>query len=74
MEPPSLLASLPASGPCRNTTCPLNEWMRAPHNDGDGDEEEEVKRAEIQVSVPDSASVCMNSFNLMTRLCVGVGG
>jgi hypothetical protein len=32
--------------------------MRAPHNDGDGDEEEEVKRAEIQVSVLDSA-ICV---------------
>ena len=31
----------------------LNEWMRAPHNDGNDDEEEEVKGAEIQVSVPD---------------------
>ena len=53
MEPPSSLALLPTSGPCKSTTCPLNEWMRAPNNDGD-EEEEEVKGAEIQVSVPDS--------------------
>ena len=32
--------------------CPLNEWMRAPNNDSD-DNEEEVKGAKIQVSVPD---------------------
>ena len=53
-EPPSSLASLPTSGPCRSTVCPLNEWMKAPNNDNDDDEEEEVKGAEIQVSVPDS--------------------
>ena len=34
--------------------CPLNEWMRAPNNDSDDDREEEVKGAEVQVSVPDS--------------------
>ena len=55
--------------------CPPNEWMRAANNDGDDDkEEEEVKGAEIQVSVLIQASVRINSFNLMTRLCVGVGG
>ena len=54
MEPPSSLASLPTSGPCRSTVGPLNEWMRAPNNDSDDDEEEEVKGAEVQVSVPDS--------------------
>ena len=53
--------SLPARWPhCphQGLVCPLNEWTRAPHNDGDGDEEEEVKRAEIQMSVPDSA-ICV---------------
>ena len=57
----SPVRSLPARWPrCPHQAlvCPLNEWMRAPHNDGDGDEEEEVKRAEIQVSVPDSA-ICV---------------
>ena len=49
------MASLPTSGPCRSTVGPLNEWMRA--NDSDDDEEEEVKGAEVQVSVPDSG-VC----------------
>ena len=55
--------------------CPPNEWMRAANNDGDDDEEEEeeVKGAEIQVSVLIQASVRINSFNLMTRLCVRVG-
>ena len=38
--------------------CSLNEWMRAPHNDSDDDEEEELKGAEIQVSVPDSG-ICV---------------
>ena len=56
--------------------CPPNGWMRAANSDGDDDkEEEEVKGAEIQVSVLVQASVRINSFNLMTRLCVcGVGG
>ena len=54
--------------------CPPNEWMRAANNDGDDDkEEEEVKGAEIQVSVLIQASVRINSFKLMTRLCVRVG-
>ena len=57
-EPPSSQASLPTSGPWRNTVCSLNEWMRAPHNDSDDDEEEELKGAEIQVSVPDSG-ICV---------------
>ena len=57
-EPPRSLASLPASGPCRRTACLLNEWMRAPYYDGDDDEEEEVKGAEIQVSVSDSG-ICV---------------
>lgn len=47
--------------------------MRAANNDGDDDEEEEVKGAEIQVSVLIQASVRINSFNLMTRLCVWGG-
>ena len=52
-------ASLPTSGPCRSTACPLNDWIRAPNNDDDEEEEEEeeeeeVKVAEIQMSVPDS--------------------
>ena len=41
------MASLPTSGPCRSTVGPLNEWMRAPNNDRDDDEEEEVKGAEV---------------------------
>ena len=53
-EPPSSLAPLPISGPCRSTVCPLNEWMKALNNDSDDNEEEEEKGAEIQVSVPDS--------------------
>ena len=36
-----------------STVCPLNEWMRTPNNDGDDNEEEEVKGAKIQVPVPD---------------------
>ena len=32
--------------------------MRAPNNDGDDDEEEEVKGAELQVSVSDSG-ICV---------------
>ena len=76
-EPSSSLASLPTLGPCRSTACPLNKWMKVPDNDGDDEEEVEVKGVEIsKCQSLIQASVCMNSFNLMTRLCVtgGEGG
>ena len=74
-EPPSSLATLPTSGPCRRAECLLNEWMRAAYYDGDDDEEEEVKGLRSKCQSLIQASVRINSFNLMTRLCVcGVGG
>ena len=73
-EPPSSLASLPTSGPCRRAECLLNEWMRAAYYDGDDDEEEEVKGLRSKCQSLIQASGRINSFNLMTRLCVGVGG
>ena len=73
-EPPSLLASLHTLGPCTSTSCPLNEWMRASNNDSDDDEEEEVKGLRSKCQSLIQASVRINAFNLMTRLCVSVCG
>ena len=47
--------------------------MRAAYYDGDDDEEEEVKGLRSKCQSLIQASVRINSFKLMTRLCVRVG-